>query len=61
MSRIFIFNRLTVAALVASLLVVGGLQAQTTTGRLIGTTTDSDGVGLPGVFPASRSGSPRMC
>ena len=40
---------LTLAATVVSLLVVGGLQAQTTTGRLIGTTTDSDGLGLPGV------------
>jgi hypothetical protein len=43
------FNRLTLAALVVSLLVVGGLQAQTTTGRLIGSVTDGDGLGLPGV------------
>jgi hypothetical protein len=42
-------NRLTLAALVVSLLVVSGLQAQTTTGRLIGTTTDEDGLRLPGV------------
>jgi hypothetical protein len=42
-------NVLTLAALVVSLLVVGGLQAQTTTGRLIGTATDEDGLGLPGV------------
>ena len=42
-------NWLTLTALVVSLLVVGGLQAQTTTGRLIGTTTDNDGLGLPGV------------
>jgi hypothetical protein len=40
---------LTLAAVVVSLLVVGGLQAQTTTGRLIGTVIDEDGAGLPGV------------
>jgi len=39
----------TVLAVLAVLLVVTGLQAQTTTGRLIGTIIDDNGVALPGV------------
>ena len=42
-------NVRTVLAVLAVLLVVTGLQAQTTTGRLIGTIIDDNGVALPGV------------
>jgi len=42
-------NVRTVLAVLAVLLVVTGLQAQTTTGRLIGTIIDANGVALPGV------------
>jgi len=42
-------NRRVVPAVLAVLLAVTGLQAQTTTGRLIGTVTDAGGQPLPGV------------
>jgi hypothetical protein len=40
---------LAVIAVLAALLVVTGLEAQTTTGRLIGKVIDDTGVALPGV------------
>ena len=38
----------TVVFLAVALLIVGGVQAQSTTGRIIGTVTDQGGQGLPG-------------
>jgi len=38
----------TVVILAVALLIVGGVQAQSTTGRIIGTVTDPGGQGLPG-------------
>ena len=42
-------NLRTVLVVLAILMVVGGLQAQNTTGRLTGNVIDDKGVGLPGV------------